>query len=58
VDGAEVYTTPVSPRAPLGLVLWIDNQYAAFPPSGKVRMGASENKEAAWMELEGIEVER
>jgi hypothetical protein len=56
LDGSEIYSTPVAPRAPLGLVLWIDNQYAAFPPSGKVSMGMSENKEAAWMELEGIEV--
>lgn len=56
VDGAEVYSTPVSPRAPLGLVLWIDNQYAAFPPSGKVGMGTSPNPEGAWMEVEGIDV--
>ncbi len=56
VDGAEVLSTPVSPLAPLGLVLWIDNQYAAFPPSGKVSMGTFENTEPAWMELEGVEV--
>ncbi len=56
VDGVEVLSTPVAPRAPLGLVLWIDNQYAAFPPSGKVSMGTSENNEPAWMELEGVEV--
>ncbi len=56
VDGVEVLSTSVSPRAPLGLVLWIDNQYAAFPPSGKVHMGTSENPEPAWMELDGIEV--
>ncbi len=56
VDGAEVFSTPVSPRAPLGLVLWIDNQYAAFLPSGKLSMGTSANEEPAWLELEGIEV--
>jgi hypothetical protein len=57
LDGTEVFTTPVSPRAPLGLVLWIDNQYAAFLPSGKFSMGTSPNEDPAWMELEGIEVD-
>lgn len=56
VDGAEILSTPVSPRGPLGLVLWIDNQYAAFPPTGKVAMGSSANPQAAWLELAGIEV--
>jgi hypothetical protein len=56
VDGSEVYASPVSPHGPLGLVLWIDNQYAAFPPSGKLAMGTSANPEAAWLEMEGIEV--
>lgn len=56
IDGAEVFATPVSPRAPLGLVLWIDNQYAAFPPSGKLSMGTSSNPETAWLELSHIEV--
>jgi hypothetical protein len=56
IDGAEIFAAPVSPRAPLGLVLWIDNQYAAFPPSGKVGMGTSANPEAAWLDLAGLEM--
>ncbi len=56
VDGAKVITTPVSPRGPLGLVLWIDNQYAAFEPGGKLAMGMSANPEDAWLELEGLEI--
>jgi hypothetical protein len=57
VDGQEIFATPISPRGPLGLVLWIDNQYAAFPPSGALKMGTSENPEIAWLELDGITVE-
>ncbi len=58
VDSEELLTTPVSPRGPLGLVLWIDNQFAAFPPSGKLRMGTSVNTEPAWLEVEAISVKQ
>jgi hypothetical protein len=36
VDDRLVLESPVSPKPPLGLVAWIDNQYAAFEPSGKL----------------------
>jgi hypothetical protein len=39
VDGASVHRTPISPIGPLGLVLWIDNQYAAFTPQGRLSFG-------------------
>lgn len=58
VDGEEIFSTAVSPRPPLGLVLWIDNQYAAFPPSGRLSMGASESPAPAWLEIRDISVER
>jgi hypothetical protein len=41
----------------LGLVLWIDNQYAAFPPTGRLRIGSLLNPESAWLELADVEVE-
>lgn len=56
VDGGEIFATAVTPRAPLGLVIWIDNQYAAFPPSGRLRAGTSPNPEAAWLEVDGVEI--
>jgi hypothetical protein len=46
----------VSPRPPLGLVIWIDNQYAAFTPNGRIGFGVLENPEPAWLELKEIEV--
>ncbi len=56
VDGVQVFATPVEPRPPLGLVIWIDNQYAAFPPNGRLRMGTSPNPEPAWLEIDELEV--
>jgi hypothetical protein len=50
VDDAVCFTTPVAPQGPLGLVLWIDNQYAAFHPDGRLRMGALATP-AAWLEV-------
>jgi hypothetical protein len=52
VDGETVQQTEVSPHSPLGLVLWIDNQYAAFTPEGRVAMGSLEGKVDGWMELD------
>jgi hypothetical protein len=51
VDGEEIFQTPVSPRGRLGLVLWIDNQYAAFPPDGPLKFGTSPSPHPAWLEI-------
>ena len=56
VDGALVLESGVSPRSPLGLVIWIDNQYAAFTPSGKIRFGVLENPEPAWLEIKDLQL--
>jgi len=53
VDGAEILRTPLIPRGPLGLVLWIDNQYAAWRPDGSLGYGTLENP-AAWLEIENV----
>ena len=56
VDEAVVFESAVSPHAPLGVVIWIDNQYAAFTPEGKIRFGVLENPEPAWLEVKDIEI--
>jgi hypothetical protein len=56
VDGVSVFHSRVSPRGRLGLVIWIDNQYAAFPPDGKLAWGLLANQEAAWMEVVPVEI--
>jgi hypothetical protein len=56
VDHLRVFESPVSPKSPLGLVIWIDNQYAAFTPEGKIGFGILENPEPAWLEIKDIEM--
>jgi hypothetical protein len=56
VDEIQVFKSPVSPNPPLGLVIWIDNQYAAFTPEGKIGFGVLANPEPVWLELKDIEV--
>lgn len=51
INGEQVYTTQVTPAAPLGLVLWIDNQYAAWTPDGRLRYGFLANHQPAWLEI-------
>jgi hypothetical protein len=55
VDEVRVFESVVSPNPPLGLVIWIDNQYAAFTPEGKIAMGVLENDEA-WLEIRDLEL--
>jgi hypothetical protein len=51
VDGVPVFHSKISPRGRLGMVIWIDNQYAAFPPDGKLAWGLLANDEPVWMEV-------
>jgi hypothetical protein len=55
VDGKSILETPISPRGQLGLVIWIDNQYAAWGPDGRAGWGVLENPKA-WMEVEGLKI--
>jgi len=57
VDGVVAFSTPVVPTGRLGLVLWIDNQYAAFPPDGRLRMGSSANPDA-WLDVADLRLSR
>jgi hypothetical protein len=57
VDGQFCCETQVVPSSWMGLVLWIDNQYAAFTPQGKVSFGTLANPEPAWLELMDINIE-
>ena len=54
INGEKVFKTAISPLGRLGLILWIDNQYAAFPPDGKLSYGKLESPETAWLEIKSI----
>ncbi|HSK88461.1 MAG TPA: hypothetical protein VK880_08905, partial [Anaerolineales bacterium] len=56
VDDVQVLESSVSPNPPLGLIIWIDNQYAAFTPAGKIGFGVLENPEPAWLEIKDIDI--
>jgi hypothetical protein len=56
VDGRLVFQSGLSPRPPLGLVIWVDNQYAAWGPDGRLRWGRLANPEPAWLEIRGLSV--
>ena len=54
VDNNQVFESHISPHPPLGLVIWIDNQFAAFTPEGKIGFGVLENPEPAWLEIDEV----
>ena len=56
IDDIQVFESEVSPSPPLGLVIWIDNQYAKFTPEGKIGFGVLENSEPAWLEIKDLEL--
>lgn len=58
VDDALMLETTVSPRPPLGLVIWIDNQYMAFTPEGEIGFGVLENTEPTWLEIEDLSLKQ
>ena len=55
VDNVRVLETSVSPRGPLGVVIWIDNQFAAFTPQGNITAGTLTGP-AAWIEIADLEI--
>jgi hypothetical protein len=56
VDETLIFETPVSPRPPLGLVLWIDNMFAAWRPDGKMGFGVHGTSEPAWLEIRDLDL--
>ncbi|HZD55756.1 MAG TPA: hypothetical protein VE136_03480 [Anaerolineales bacterium] len=52
VDREQVFETKIVPSGPLGLVIWVDNQFAALPPSGRLAFGTLDNPRTAWIEIE------
>ena len=56
VDGSSVLETQVAPFGPLGLLTWVDNQYAAWPATGRLGFGTLANPHPAWIEIEEIAI--
>jgi hypothetical protein len=56
VDGKVILKTQVSPPGPLALVIWVDNQYAALPPGGRLRYGTLPNPSPVSLQVRNIEL--
>lgn len=56
LDGRVMLETHLVPIGPLGLVIWVDNQYAAWPPSGRFSFGTLANRKPAWIEIGSVAV--
>jgi len=54
MDGETILKTSISLAPPLGLVLWIDNQFAAWTSEGRLGYGTLDNP-AAWLEIRSFE---
>lgn len=52
----QTFRTAITPKGPLGLVLWIDNQFAAFSPDGQLSYGSLKNNQSAWLEIENLSI--
>ncbi|CAG1014399.1 hypothetical protein ANAEL_04969 [Anaerolineales bacterium] len=55
VDEVRAFESPISPNPPLGIIIWIDNQYAAFTPEGKIAFWVLESREE-WLEVKDLEL--
>jgi hypothetical protein len=56
IDDSIVFQTNNSPRGPLGIVIWIDNQYAAWTSAGKLGMGTLRQVNSGWIDIEKLEI--
>jgi len=57
VNGAPVLPATPSPGGPLGLVIWIDNQYLVVHPSGRLAHGVQPLPHPQWLEIDAVEIQ-
>ena len=58
LDGGLLLETSHAPAGPLGLVVWLDNQFLQIAPWGHFRWGVVAKEEAQWLEIDWLAVER
>ncbi|MQC27034.1 MAG: hypothetical protein DWG76_06270 [Chloroflexi bacterium] len=56
IDGQRIHSSAISPRPPLGLVIWIDNQYAGWHPSGQLGFGTLASDAEQWIEIKDFQL--
>ncbi|HXF63385.1 MAG TPA: class I SAM-dependent methyltransferase, partial [Caldilineaceae bacterium] len=55
VDGSTLLALPFAPGGPMGLVVWIDNQYMVATPQGRFRHGLLATGDQ-WLELKELTI--
>ena len=58
LDGGLLLESDHSPAGPLGLVIWLDNQYLQFAPWGHFRWGLVAKEECQWLEVDWLAVDK
>lgn len=56
IDEKTVLKTAIHPFGRQGLVIWVDNQYAAFPPDGKLLFGTLATAESTTLEIRDLQI--
>ena len=51
IDDQTIHASPYSPHGKMGIVIWIDNQYAIVTPQGRFGWGLIEISEPQWIDL-------
>lgn len=54
IDEKIILETSIHPHGRQGLVIWVDNQYAAFPPDGKLLFGTLATAESTTLEIKDL----
>lgn len=57
LDGHLILETSHVPAGPLGLVVWLDNQYLQLSPWGRFRWGLLAKEETQWLEIDWLAIE-
>ena len=57
LDNATLFESARAPSTPLGLVIWIDNQFLAWTADGRFDYGYLETVRPAWIEIKDFQIE-
>jgi len=56
VDGINLFRSSLSPHGPMGLVIWMDNQYLCFDSSGKLSYGLEKIAQQQWLQIRHLHI--
>ena len=57
IDQQIILSTQKSPKGKLGIVIWVDNQYAAFHPDGQISFGTLPSQESTTLEIRNLSIQ-